>query len=399
MNYKKGLERNLWLFAFLRVFHKRTYLAVIVVYATSYAGLTVEQFGIVAAITAIVTLILEVPSGYLSDKMGHKSALIFGAVFIAVAPLFFVFSPNFYGVLFASLTFFSGSAFHSGTVQALLHETLIELDRSSDYGDVAARAQRWGLFGNIFLVALVPMTYQIDPRAPFLVGFILQSFVFVISASFTSPRGTKRKISEKVHDGFFALLREVRVRGEIFLFLFLGIIAGMHNHIPGFKELYFQEIGVPVWFFGFVYSLMGMVGIILTYHVRKVEKYRASHFYLVDFLIACVASIVVGIVSHPFFGILIFIILGGYWRVRSILVHSYLLKACPTQNLKATYISMYEFFKSLNSIWVPVALGYAIGRFGAQGGYMYFGISMMIILLGLYMYIFHFSKNNNAKTV
>ncbi len=388
MNYKKGLERNLWLYALMHIFRKRAYLAVIIIYATTYANLSVEQFAIIAAISAAFVMLLEIPSGYLSDKLGHKKAIVLGSFFMMIAPLGFVVAPNFYGVLFASLAYFGGVAFHSGTMQAFLHETLIGLGRDGDFGSVTARAQRWGLVGNIFLVALVPLSYSIDPRLPFVLGFLLQSMTLIIALFFTTPRKEDQKITEKIHDGFFALLKTVRNRGEILLFFFLGLIAALHNKIPEYKELYFQDIGVPLWFFGFTYSLMGVVGIILTYQVPKFEKYKAKTFYLFDFLIACGASIMVGVISNIFIGVSIFILLGGYYRIRRILTDTYLLKTCPTSNLKATYLSMYAFFASLNTIWVPLILGYLIGRFGIQNGYMFFGIGFFIVLGGLYLYIF-----------
>lgn len=392
MEYTKRLERNLWLYAWMHVFRKRTYLAVIIIYATAYANVTVEQFGVIAAISALFVMVLEIPSGYLSDKMGHKSSLILGSFFMMIAPLGFVVAPNFYGVLFASIAYFGGVAFHSGTMQAFLHETLIELGRDSEFGNVTARAQRWSLVANIFLVALVPLSYSVDPRLPFVFGFFLQSMTLVISVAFTSPRKEHQKITEKIHDGFFALLKTVHYRGEILLFFFLGIIAALHNKIPEYKELYFQEIGVPFWFFGLVYSFMGVIGIILTYQIQRLEKYKAKTFYLIDFLIACGASILVGVISNAIAGVIIFIILGGYYRIRRILTDVYLLKACPTSNLKATYLSMYAFFASLNTIWIPLVLGYTVGRFGVQDGYMFFGIGFLIMLAFLYFYIFYLKE-------
>jgi len=397
MNYKKGLERNLWLYAWMHVFRKRVYLAVIIIYAVAYADVTVEQFGIIAAISALFVMVLEIPSGYLSDKMGHKKAIILGSLFMMIAPLGFVVAPNFYGILFASLAYFGGVAFHSGTMQAFLHETLVELDRDGEFGNVTARAQRWGIFGNIFLVALVPLTYSVDPRLPFFIGFLLQSMTLIIALLFVTPRKEHQKISEKIHDGFFALLKTVRHRGEILLFFFLGFIAALHNKIPEYKELYFQDIGVPMWFFGLVYSFMGVIGIILTYQIHKFEKYKARTFYMIDFLVACGASIIVGVVSNIFIGVGIFILLGGYYRIRRILTDTFLLKTCPTSNLKATYLSMYAFFASLNTIWIPVILGYLIGRFGVQSGYMFFGIGALIISIILYLLIFGRNKGLVVK--
>ncbi len=384
INHTKRLERNLWLYAIIRLFAKRTYLPLIVIYAVVHSGVAAEQLGIIAAITAFVTLALEIPSGYISDHIGHKKAVIFGSFLLMIAPLGFVFAPNFYGILFASLVYFSGGAFHSGTMQAFLHETLSELGRDNELGNVMARAQRWSLFGNIFLIALVPLTYTIDPKIPFVIGTILQSFVFVASIFMTTPSQKHCKTKELISEGFFTLLRSVSARKEFLLFFLLGAITALHNKLPEYKELYFQDIGVPLWFFGIVYSLMGIFGIFLTYKVRKIEKCKTHIFYAFDLLIACFVSILVGLVSNIFIGVMLFVMLGGYYRIRSIIVYTYLLRDCPTQKLKATYLSMYAFFGAFNGIWIPVILGYAIGYFGAQRGYFIFGIGALMVLSALY---------------
>lgn len=398
MDYKKGLERNLWLYAIFRTFHKRTFLAVLVIYAVSVANVSVEMIGVVTAITAVVTMILEVPSGYISDKIGHKRALVFGAILIAISPLGLVFAQNFYGLLFASLAYWSGNAFHSGTQQAFLHETLIELGRDKEFATVSARAERWSLFVSLFLLALVPLTYMVDPRLPFVLGFIFQSFTVVASLSFTVPQKTHREVFEKMHRGFFALLSTVRKRGEVALFFFLGFVTALHNKLPEYKELYFQEIGVPLWVFGVVLSLTGIVGIILTYQVHWMEKFKARTYYAVDYLMVCVVGIMVGVFSHWIIGIGIFVLFCGYYRVRKILINSYLLRDCPTQNLKATYLSMCAFFESFNMIWTPVVLGYAVGYFGVQLGYMYFGLGTLFFLSVIYLFVFRSHSHETIKS-
>lgn len=397
MNYRKGLQRNLFLNTIVRTFQKRVYLAVIIIFATSYAGVSVEQFGFISAVTALFSLMMEIPSGYLSDKMGHKKALLLGSVMVAIAPLGFVFLPNFYGVLFASVVYFGGVAFHSGTIQAFMHETLLELGREEEYGRISAHTQRWALFWNIFLVATVPLTYEIDPRLPFFIGFICQSFTLIAVILMTTPRKTRMIIHEKVHDGFIALLRSVNQRKEVALFFFMGVVTAMQNKIPEYKELYFQFLDIPLWVYGTVYSMMGIAGIVMTYYIASWEKTTPRKYYAVDYLIGCGMCLLTGVVSNPILGVCLFVILGGYFRVRKILAHTYLLRDCPTQNLKATYLSMYEFFSAGNGVWIPLVIGYFIGGFGIQKGYLVFGMIMTILLTVLYFYAIQLPKDSFAK--
>ncbi len=397
MNYHKGLERNLFLNIIVRIFQKRVYLAVIIIFATNYADISVMQFGVISAVTALFSLAIEIPSGYLSDRLGHKKALLFGSMMVAIAPLGFVVAPNFYGLLFASVVYFGGVAFHSGTIQAFIHETLIELGREDEYGQVSAHAQRWALFWNIFLVALAPLTYSIDPRLPFFIGFICQSFTLIAVLFMTIPKKTRIIVHEEIHDGFFALLKTVNRRKEVVLFFFMGLITAMQNKIPEYKELYFQIMDMPLWVYGTVYSMMAIAGIVMTYYIATWEKATPKKYYAMDYLIGCSVCLLTGVVSNPIIGVGIFVILGGYFRVRKILVHTYLLRDCPTQNLKATYISLYEFFCAGNGVWIPLVIGYFIGSYGVQKGYLVFGIVMTILLTVLYFYVIRLPRDDFAK--
>jgi MFS family permease len=112
----------------------------------------------------------------------------------------------------------------------------------------------------------------------------------------------------------------------------------------------------------------------------------------------------VGIVSNPIFGVAIFVILGGFYRMRRIVVNAFLLRDCPTKNLKATYLSMYAFFASFNMIWVPIILGFVVGHFSVRFGYMIFGFAAITIFVILFLIVFMrrgelFNHDLNEKKV
>lgn len=68
---------------------------------------------------------MEIPSGYIADRWGHKQSIAFGSFISAVSVLPYIFFPGFLGGLIASCLFFGGYAFVFGTIQAFIHETLL----------------------------------------------------------------------------------------------------------------------------------------------------------------------------------------------------------------------------------------------------------------------------------
>jgi len=206
---------------------------------------------------------------------------------------------KFFGACMGMVIFWTGTPFHSGTITAFVHETLEELGRDDDFAAIAARERRWAMAGNIIFVATVPLIYQISPILPFIIGAFIHAMVFVLYAFMTTPKKIHQKIKDDVADRFFTLIFTIKERKEIALFLFLGIASSMHNKLPQFREIYFQEIGVPIWLFGFILSITGIVTIFFTYGVPRVKKIEPRIFYGIDFLIACLLGISIGFVSQP----------------------------------------------------------------------------------------------------
>ena len=77
-------KRNVRLFmAFRILFNIRFYYPVFMVMFLRY-GITLEQFGLLNAVWAVVIVLLEVPSGALADLLGRKALLVAAALSIAI---------------------------------------------------------------------------------------------------------------------------------------------------------------------------------------------------------------------------------------------------------------------------------------------------------------------------
>lgn len=393
---RKQLERNIFLYTLIRIFFKRSYLPLIAVFALTYAKINITQLGLVAGISAAMSLIIEIPSGYISDRIGHKSALIIGSFFVAIAPLGYIASPTFWGILFDPVAFFIGYAFHSGAVQVFLHETLIELKRAKEFSMVTARAQKFGLLGNVVLVATVPLTYSIDPRLPFVFGFCLQLIVLIASILLTPPCIEQKEL-KVIDKNLFSFFNHLHKTKRILPFFTLGFVTAAYHKLPEYREVYFQDIDVAIWIFGFVVALTSLVAALSMYAVPYVEKRDKRIFYFIDYLFVGLVTIVVGFTQNPIIGIGLFIAIGAYSRFRQVIIHAHLLQESPTEKLKATYLSVFEFFSSFHRIWIPIIFGYIIGLFGVRTGYTVFGI-LLVMSIGI-LSLLNVNRTASFKTM
>ena len=97
------------------------------------------------AVYYILVVILEVPSGYFSDKIGRKATLLIGAIFLCLAISFYIYGINFWWLCAGQIAFAAHMAFVSGTNTVFHYESLVTLDKEGEYGAREAIVNKWAL--------------------------------------------------------------------------------------------------------------------------------------------------------------------------------------------------------------------------------------------------------------
>lgn len=84
------------------------------------------------ALTDIATTVLEVPSGYMSDRLGRRRTLIASAIAGLAAAILLVIGGSFSVFAIATMLFGTSIAFSSGTDEAILYESLAATGREDE---------------------------------------------------------------------------------------------------------------------------------------------------------------------------------------------------------------------------------------------------------------------------
>ena len=102
----------------------------------------IEQVLQLEAIYYAAVVVLEVPSGYVSDRFGRVWTLRASAVAAVAAPLLFLFGEDFLGFALAQITLATHFALLSGTAQAFHADTLDGMGRSGEFPERESRLSR-----------------------------------------------------------------------------------------------------------------------------------------------------------------------------------------------------------------------------------------------------------------
>ncbi|GAB88562.1 MFS transporter [Gordonia rhizosphera] len=101
----------------------------------------------------------EIPTGVLADRMSRRSLLVAGPLLTGTGFALWTWCPSFGAYAAGFVLWAAGSALRSGTLQALLYDTLAARDQAHRYVALAGRVRAMGAAGVLFgTVLAVPLT-------------------------------------------------------------------------------------------------------------------------------------------------------------------------------------------------------------------------------------------------
>lgn len=183
------------------------------------------------AVYDIATTVLEVPSGYMSDRWGRKRTLIVSALMGLVSGLLFTFGSGFW--VFAAAQFAMGAhiAFASGTDGALLYESLAEEGREDEIEHHEVRAFRFG-FSALAISAILGGGMALwGLRLPFAANALAFAALVWIAWRFVEPKRSARQgeISEGERLG---TLRDALLHPTLMWLFALSVLFYGFSHLP-----------------------------------------------------------------------------------------------------------------------------------------------------------------------
>jgi MFS family permease len=146
---------------------------------------------VVAAVLAagdLALMVLELPTGWLADRFGHRISLALGSLVQVAGMLWCWLGEGVPSLVIASVLVALGDAFRSGADQALLYRTCVALDREDAFQTIEARTSAVELAA---LVGLVLAGGVIVERWGFAAGWLAETVLcvlgFVLACAMVEP--------------------------------------------------------------------------------------------------------------------------------------------------------------------------------------------------------------------
>lgn len=186
MDNTANLERNIPLFLrFKAVSSVLPWLPIFFLYFIERVSL--NEAILLGSASYFTVFLLEVPSGYFSDRYGRRPILVFAALMATMACALFLMANSFFLLLLAQVLLASRIAFQSGSDSALLYDSLCCLGRESEYTQHEIVAQKWSMLFLASSCLIGGALATIDLRLPYFIGLIASVVALILCLKFTEP--------------------------------------------------------------------------------------------------------------------------------------------------------------------------------------------------------------------
>lgn len=380
--------------------NKRIFVAVWGAYYLTIPGVTPKIIGIILLAGSLSGFIFEIPSGYMSDKIGHKLTLIISRVLMLMSTIFFLVANNITFLMLGAIFLSASAAFQSGTGSAFMHETLQGLKREHDYAKVMGKISSIGFAVPIIFMVLVPFLVSVSYRTPFLIALVIDVIGLLAAISLAVPPVPQEHIEEIGATNFKQVLREGYRLNFFSIALFSGIISGTLLSVGGFRAPYQIFLEIPVIWYGVFFGIGRVFASLMLAYSGKIKKYiTLPSFYGLQFIIYTLLIFVLGIISSWWVVVTAFIVINAFQWGLSKIDEGYQLDIIKSSKFKATLLSTGSQIDQAVSAVSSFGVGLIIERVSYQYGFLYSGIIFLVILFPLYLYIVYRYKMGVYKNI
>lgn len=292
----KQWEANIRKFYYFKFFTIFNIINPILIFYMLEKGMTMGDILFLSAIQRVFGVIIEVPTGVLSDIKGHKYNLMLGTLSFSVSCILFSLASNFMGFLIAEIFIALAAAFISGADTAFVYESLEMYNAEDQYEKVFGKMRSIQFVVTAIVTLIAGFLAEISWGLPFYVAAAFSLVAFYISCTLVEPikqfqttdgvnRERYRQYYKTLRDAVSISMRNIEIRWFLLYtsLLSLGLITAEDYYQPYLKD----GLGSPVMITGVIYTFLFLISAFFSnytsYGIKKLGYGRM--FYLIPGMI------------------------------------------------------------------------------------------------------------------
>lgn len=424
-------EKNILLYEWSNYINSSVLIWTILTLYYLWRGLSYFDIALVQSVGAIATAVLEIPTGWISDRCGHHIVLKIASFSRLVAIVTLTFANSFLLMVASELFFSLASASQSGAGSAFLFEATNAnsgMDRKNGaYALILSKMTGTQSIIRITVRLIAPVLFSINPLIPFVISIFVYFLGLLVTLEFkendVSPnrrnnclpeedgfirtRTSKLNLKENVQTFFQELIKIVKTNIFISLCTVSAISLILVSNYSQFIAPNLTSMGFDIKFLGIVTaaaSLGEFFGSRLTAKIVKTLKnsYKKSAEDIIAFsgnveflVILAILSVIAilmlcaGLIPSIYVCIFTYVAINLFSTTLSILINNQ-MNLIAEENNRATLLSVSNQIEEIASVVSDPLIGIALDFSGF--GITYVGLGCITLVVIALIFTIHYRK-------
>lgn len=424
-------EKNILLYEWSNYINSSVLIWTILTLYYLWRGLSYFDIALVQSVGAIATAVLEIPTGWISDRCGHHIVLKIASFSRLVAIVTLTFANSFLLMVASELFFSLASASQSGAGSAFLFEATNAnsgMDRKNGaYALILSKMTGTQSIIRITVRLIAPVLFSINPLTPFVISIFVYFLGLLVTLEFkendVSPnrrnnclpeedgfirtRTSKLNLKENVQTFFQELVKILKTNMFISLCTVSAISLILVSNYSQFIAPNLTSMGFDIKFLGIVTaaaSLGEFFGSKLTAKIVKTLKdsYKKSaediiafsgnvEFLVILAILSMIAILMLcaGLIPSIYVCIFSYVAINLFSTTLSILINNQ-MNLIAEENNRATLLSVSNQIEEIASVVSDPLIGIALDFSGF--GTTYVGLGCITLVVIALIFTIHYRK-------
>ncbi len=372
LTYLLAFLKNSWFWLGIWVFYYLRF--------TDYAGI-----GLLESVMILTIISFEIPSGAVADLLGKKKTLIMSFVLLTLGNLIMGLAGEFPHLILSLFVMCIGETMYSGTIDALVYDSLVEIKDQERYEHVNANLRAIGYFAPAVAGAIGGFVYTINPRLPFLgvagasaIGLILTFGLY--EPVVDTEQFSWRNFVKQTKQGFNQLFKNKAIKRQTLVLLLIGMLVIIPEEmLDGILAVEFGYNAQQLGLFTSALYLISAAASKLTPWMRSKLSDAVSLTIVTGLLaLSLLVSPLAGLVIGGLALVLRSMTMALYSNLNSIIIN----QNTNSKN-RATTLSTFNMIKNFPYIISAFALGALMDIYSARLFAFILGAALLIVAIGL----------------
>jgi MFS family permease len=344
---------------------------------TDYAGI-----GFLETVMITTSTLGEIPTGAIADIVGKRKAVMLAFALGALGNITMAFAPNYIVLIISIMTMTLGGAFFSGSLEALVYDTLKERKLEHTFQGVIGKMNSMQNIGMAVAGIAGGYLYQINVSLPFLMVALAYTMGVFVSFNLTEPKIDSEKYSWKIFvsqnkEGFSQLFHSNKTMWLALLFLIpSAFMVATENVVNDATviELGYNSIG-----FGYFATCLYLFGTLVSVKSDWIISKLGSAYTYVTLLSIYAITLLLIPWSMIAVGTVLLLLRYGVQTIFDN-YQSVKINEIADSRYRATTLSTFNLLRNIPYVFGATGIGLLMNLYTAKTFSLYFGIVFIFIV-------------------